>query len=341
MIEGPNPSLRLVGQLDEAFQRPQNDDSAALSLVQEAVSLAQQVAAHALGGAKAMIAGCVLVAKALDRFPQGSAARKAFIDALVHQNVIPRRSSRIGEFDLSKLSMLRKIGENAALLLSEDLIAHLQPGYSVLYHMVRYYEVLDGDHASRIARLADAFSREGHLTRDFLSARIKEAEKRHATKPPPAFDALEKSGELFDLIHAVPTPTDLKRLREHYQSPPPCLRVYERVAKEATAVILVPLKDLATVEDRLLPGCGFSSVSKVYLVHQPSQADVTDVPVIVVAHRSRQPLVYVDWELGDLDLDVLVERLAPGARCKLYLFANTETSGFACLIKDANWESAP
>ena len=132
-------------------------------------------------GARSMIDACVLLHHGMLSCDDENALKDAFLRELASNNVIPKRSSRTGEgFEKSKLSMLRKIGANAGLLLDEHLFKYLEPGRSILFHVVRLYEELQGDHEERVAELVKRFSMQGALSRSFLIGQIKleEAKRR-------------------------------------------------------------------------------------------------------------------------------------------------------------------
>ena len=99
-------------------------------------AVASQIALGIRSGVRALITACVAIVETERLLADDAVLRKAFHDALARENIIPRRSARLGDFDKSKLAMLRKVGENAALLLREELSGYLQPGYSVLYYIV-------------------------------------------------------------------------------------------------------------------------------------------------------------------------------------------------------------
>jgi hypothetical protein len=84
------------------------------------VSLARDVARGFRAGAEAVVYACALLVAALEALAGSPEAISDFIKILVAENIIPRRSARLGDFDRSKLSMLRKIGENVPLLLTRD-----------------------------------------------------------------------------------------------------------------------------------------------------------------------------------------------------------------------------
>jgi hypothetical protein len=290
---------------------------------------------------RSLVLACALLVDWERRLADFPKLLENFRRALARENVIPRRSARLGDFDKSKLAMLRKIGENKALLLSDELGRYLQPGYSVLYYIVRYYEALPGDHESRLAHLVEDFAREGHLSRDFLVARVNELEK--SVKPGPKSsahnwrDTLPSDG--FDLVFATPNHSDLRRLNEFPTDALRCLRVHQEVARNAIAVVRARLADLPIVENKLLPGCGFDGIADVILLRMPSGPTITEAEVMVIGRRSYDnSTADLDWLPEDLDVQALMSRIVPDAKNRLHLFAAEETEGFSCVLGDANWE---
>ncbi len=304
------------------------------------IKLAEEVAFAFFDGVMAVIHACALLVAALSRFEGDIVARETFLKILVEKNVIPRRSHRLGEFNKSKLAMLCKIGENYSLLLSDALRPFLQAGYSVLYYIVRYYEVLDGDHDSRLAQLADVFSREGHLTRDFLVAKVNEIEKAKKAGAKASQHNWNETAPSngFDLIVATPSHSELRRLKEYPSDAVRCLRIHHHIAAKAVVVVRGRLADLPVIENKLLAGCGFDFISNIILVNKPIEPDVTTAEVIVIArHASSSIMSDLEW-LEIQDIRAFASRVAPDAQNKLHLFATEETEGYVCIVGDANLE---
>jgi hypothetical protein len=307
-------------------------------------AIALEVAEGIRSGARSLIGACTLLVDALHRFSSDADLKSAFLAALIRENVIPRRSTRLGDVDNSKLSMLRKIGEQAHLLLSVELSKYLEPGYSVLYHIIRLYEALAGDHEVRIKRLVELFEAEGHLSRDFLITQINVAKQseKEAESANPWLNA--GNGVAFDLVVAtVLDRRHLRRLADDYADRPPlCLKTHERVTKDAVAIIIARLAHLPVIENRLLPSCGFNTISNVLLSRAPFDPDVTDAEAIIFAERGSLERVRVadfQWlpDVEDLDPVVVASRLVPNAKHKLHLFAPKESAGWCSVLGEANW----
>ncbi|MHC6157819.1 hypothetical protein ACVSQB_39435 [Bradyrhizobium elkanii] len=324
-----------------------DSERAFLPSKRDPAALAAEVAEGMLSGAGNVISACVKLNEGERSFAGDPDLTSQFIDALVRENVIPRRSARLGEFDRSKLAMLRKIGEQSSLLLDTEISKYLQPGYSVLYHTIRLYEELPGDHDQRLAKLIEICAAEGHLSREFLILEIKKAQR--TGKPETAEDAqlpvLE--GESYDLILL-----DLRSGRyrsrwsqDYGERMPLFARVHESVSDSAVAICIARLKDLPIVGGKLLPGCGFGTISRALLTQIPADADVTDAELLVIGERggsNRVQLTGFEWLPPEVPLDpvALATRLVPDAVNRLHLFASVETAGWRSVVGDANWSYA-
>ena len=185
-------------------------------------NLASEIARGIQSGARSMIDACVLLHHGMLSCDDENALKDAFLRELASNNVIPKRSSRTGEgFEKSKLSMLRKIGANAGLLLDEHLFKYLEPGRSILFHVVRLYEELQGDHEERVAELVKRFSMQGALSRSFLIGQIKleEAKKEgeNEKSAEPWVPKVKSDGEIsdFDVVLLTPSQDALLRLEQY------------------------------------------------------------------------------------------------------------------------------
>jgi hypothetical protein len=117
------------------------------------VVFASRIGEGMRAGVRSVIGACVLLFEADRLFDTDPRLLDQFFLALVDENVIPKRSARLGNVGKSKFSMLRKIGKHADLLLDDGIFRFLESGYSVLYHVILLYEALPGDHQYRLARL--------------------------------------------------------------------------------------------------------------------------------------------------------------------------------------------
>jgi hypothetical protein len=150
----------------------------------------------------------------------------------------------------------------------------------------------------------------------------------------------------FDLILAIPGPSDLRKLQAYYEGPLPlCLRTGQIIAESSALVVIAALADLAVVCNRLLPFCGFGGASpRILLGRLPVGPEITDEKVIIVAERGPADRAYLSdmaWlSPGELlNPTSLANRLIPGAAKRLILFASETTDGWHCVVGDDNWRT--
>lgn len=306
--------------------------------------LASRVAEGMRAGVRSVVEACVLLFWALQLFDADSNLLEQFRTALVGEKVLPWRSARLG-YEKSHLSMLRKIGEFAFLLLDDTILKYLEPGRSILYYVVRLYEELSGDHQLRVARMVELFEAEGHLSREFLIEQVKKAEKARQPDTPHEDDPWVSANSVrnFDLVLMTAVDRrDIRRMVEYADRSPRCLRIHERVSEDAIGVAIARLVDLPVIENKLLPGCGFASISRVLILQQPADPVVTNAQVVVIATRGARDssdLADFQWLTGGASLDnvSLANRLVPDAENKLHLFATAESDGWNSIIGEANW----
>jgi hypothetical protein len=344
----PEPSLevgqRPLGTLSVVIRSPDTASDVLLGKPDPSI-LAFRIAEGIRSGVRSMIDACILLNEGSRLFKADPGLRDQFIRALADENVIPKRSARLGGFEKSKLSMLRKIGRNADLLLDDKIFRYLEPGRSVLFHTIRLYEELQGDHESRLARLVELFEAQGSLSREFLIEQIKLAERAGQSDVPQAVApwVAGDCAERYDLILITLLDRRVsRRLGEHLVDHPPFMSIHERVANRAIGVAIARLVDLPVIENKLLPGCGFDRVAQLFLLRNPVDPDVTDAQVIVVARRGWRHgdcLVGFQWLFPGEPLDAvaLASRLVPHAKHKLHLFASAESDGWCSIVGDANW----
>jgi hypothetical protein len=310
------------------------------------VALGDLVVSGLRSSVRAVIDACVLVAGTVRRFEGDPGSLYEFLDVLAGGNVIPRKQARLGSKS-SKLSKLRKIGDYAELLGRNEIIKHLEPGYTVNYHVTLLYDALPGDEDARVKRLVQILEAEGGLSREFLIEQTRLAEQAARLQADPEADlwnadTVSARDRDFDLILLTPTRRDLQRLGEDYAGEVPwCLRVHERVAVKAIAMSLPRLRIFRRSEVGLLPSCGFENISHVFLVREPVDADVTGAQVIVIAERGVGGDHIPDFQwLPDgesLDDGYLASRLVPDAKNKLHAFASAPSDGWCSIVGEANW----
>jgi hypothetical protein len=310
------------------------------------IALGDRVVSGLRSTVRAVIDACVLITETVRRFEGDRESLDEFLDVLADGNVIPRKQARLGSKS-SKLSKLRKIGDYAELLCRDEIIEHLEPGYTINYHVTLLYDALAGDEDARVMRLVQILEAEGGLSREFLIQQTRLAEQAARLQADPeadlwSADTVSGRDREFDLILFTPTRRDLQRLGEDYAGEVPWrLRVHERVAVKAAAVVIAKLADFPTIASRLLPSCGFEDISHVFLVREPVDADVTGAQVIVIAERGVGGDHIPDFQwLTDgesLDDGYLASRLVPNAKNKLHAFASAPSDGWCSILGEANW----
>jgi hypothetical protein len=311
--------------------------------------LALEIAHGIRAGARSMIDACVLLHQGLLGCEGDAALKDGFLRALASENVIPKKSSRTGEgFEKSKLSMLRKIGAHADLLLDESLFQFLEPGRSILFHVVRLYEELPGDNQQRKAELVRRFSAQGGLSRRFLIDQIKleeqardKNEKEKSAEPWVSGINAREASQDFDLVLLTPSDDEVRRL-DQYPFDEFSRRFIGdlRLSNDGYAIAVVRLADIGKVE-RLLGAFGFSQVSHVLLTHEPVDPIVTGSTVVLVGERAVTNGIdphALQWLAPGQPLDVhdLAVRLYPNAKNRLHLFASAETDGWCSVIGQAD-----
>jgi hypothetical protein len=312
------------------------------------IVFARSVGEGMRAGVRSVIEACVHLRDGDRLFEADPSLHDQFVRALVDENVIPKRSARLGNVAKSKFSMLRKIGECANFLLDDEIFRFLEPGYSILYHVIRLHEDLPGDHQERTARLVRLFEAQGSLSREFLIEQIdlvNRAREANAVEAPDPWD--KGSVHRFDLVLMTPVQArDIRRLGENYgDRAPRCLSLRERVAKDAICIVIGRIVDLPAIENKLLPGSGFASISRVLLPQEPLISDVTESQVVVIATRGRLKDLCIDrfeWLPRGQALDFLslASQLAPSAKNRVRLFAPAKCDGWCTIVGEANWEPA-
>jgi hypothetical protein len=306
-------------------------------------------------GAQAVIGACVRILEVTTRFRDDPSAIDEFLAPLVDGKIISRSEARLG-LASPKLSKLGAIGQHAEMLCREQVFRYLSPGYTVIYHVTVLFNVLNGDEAHRFEQLVRELESLSPLSREGLIARSKEIKrsKKGASTLPSTSDAENDraaSGPITNLetdcklvLFTPDRQRDLWRLSEDYVAEPEFLRLGERLAEDAVAVVIAQLADIPLIENKLLSIFRFSYVSQVCLVRTPSHADVTDAEVLIIVQRKQRDFaVNFTWlsESDELEAKAIVEQLFPEAGKKLHLFASNGSDGLSgewlSLVGNANW----
>lgn len=300
-------------------------------------------------GVRAVIDACVRTFETVQRFGDDPVSIDAFLAGLVDGNLISRSEARLGKAS-PKLVKLCTIGANCGLLSREEVFEHLVPGYSVIYQALVLYNTLQGSEDDRFNQLVRILREERPVSREALIARTAAAKaaNKGLESVPAAVD--RHVGPVADIRHThdfvLLTPDRTRhfsRLNEDYLDRPGFSQLaHDLLAQEATAVVVARLADLPLIENKLLPMCGFEGMSRVFLIREPLDADVTHAEIAVLAKRGpRDDAIKEEFEWfprGEaLDAALLWSRLAPNATRKLHLFASEKRNGWTSIIGEANW----
>ena len=303
-------------------------------------------------GPRAVIDGCARTSEAIERFREQPQAIDEFMAVLADGGVISHREAKLG-LSSPKLSMMCQVGAHAELLCRDEVLEYFIStgcaGYTLFYQTAVLYRSFQGNDRSRFDQLIQTLRAKRPDSRQSLidlTKLVKKAQVNAGGRLDEA-SAFDIASAKFDLIYTQLNQRPiLRRLGEDQADKlPRCLRVHERVSDEALAVIVARLADLPIVENRLLPGFGFASVTRIFLLRNPNDADVTDEQVVVVAARNRRSaerLPDFQWLPDEelVDADSLVLRLAPHAMNKLHVFATAEAQGWCSIVDEANWSHA-
>jgi len=243
-------------------------------------------------GVRAVIDACVRTFETVQRFSDDPDSIDAFLAGLVDGNLISRNEARLGKAS-PKLVKLCTIGAHRRLLSREEVFQHLAPGYSVIYQAVVLYNTLRGSEDDRLEQLVRILREERPVSREALIARTaaeKEANKVLEAAPAAMGHSVEPVDDIRHTHELVLLTPDrqrvLRRLNEDYVDRPYfCQLAHDLVAKQATAVVIARLANLPLIENKLLPMCGFEGVSRVLLIRDPLDADVTHAEIAVLAER--------------------------------------------------------
>lgn len=295
-----------------------------------------------------IIDAAVMVKDALDRFRQDRNALDGFIRALVSGGVVAEGDARLGE-RASKLSAYRKVGEHSSLLL--EMLHYFDPSLYIYYDVVRLFEALGRDkHA--LERRLKVMAQLG-VSRESLLQEIRNLKsgKRHSPTPPLSKDIVPSGSHhpvkiatgQFGLVLATPTKSDIQLLARDMAddvNTPECMRVHERTSSTAILLVTSRIVDLPVVVRRLLPYCGFSSASHIFLLDSPKEHDVTQCHVMTVSARGDYPIASAELSnavakgLGPL---TIAADLATEDDGRLHLFADRTSPGWTSIVGSANW----
>jgi hypothetical protein len=300
-------------------------------------AIAEELIARWRAAPESVIAACRILVGAVEEFGPSSPAFSSFLGKLVSGKVLSENDALSGMRKNGKLSMLKKIGEHADLLLSEPLLPLLSPGYSVLYQIALLIEDVGFESAkSIVASLGPGFVRE-----DIISA------KPNGSNPPPADqDSQDVILEPSELLVATPSKREIRLFGQTYAEADALDRSLRRPhsAENSGLVILIPMLAFGVAERELLPLLGFNKISRVFLLGDHNVAEVTNRRLILTAERGSMRSEDLEVSLlADPPLDILAiaDRLFPRAGRKCHLFADRRTSDWHSLVGSENWIEEP
>ena len=297
-----------------------------------------------------IIDAAVLVKDALDRFRQDRDALDGFIRALVGGGVVAEGDARLGE-RASKLSAYRKVGEHSGLLL--EVLHYFDPSLYIYYDVVRLFEALGRDKRALERRLK-VMAQLG-VSRETLQEEIRnlKSRKRQSSTPSLSKDVVPSGSHhpikiatgQFGLVLATPTKSDIQLLARDMAddvSAPECMRVHERTSSTAVLLVTSRIIDLPIVVRRLLPYCGFSGASHVFLLDSPKEHDVTQCKVMTVSSRGNYPIEAAKLSSAITKghgLLTIAADLATEDDGRLHLFADHTSIGWTSIVGSANWSA--
>lgn len=296
-----------------------------------------------------IIDAAVLIRNDLDRFQQNRDAVNGYVGALTAGGVLAEGDARLGE-NASKLSVYRKVGEHANLL--SGLCHYFDPSLYVYYDVVRFFEALGRDERALENRL-QAMARLG-VSRESLQQAIRDLRSTKQLLPAsplvqedipssPGTQIITPTGE-FGLVFATPSKSDIRLLArdlvDSAVSTPRCLKVHERTAQTAVLLAASRVIDLPIVVQRLLPYCGFSDASHVFLMEDAQGHDITECRALTVSTRGDYPIaaskLSEDIAKG-LSPFALAADLATEDDGRLHLFADEASLGWTSIVGADNW----
>jgi hypothetical protein len=108
-------------------------------------SYADRFLHHRACSVKEEVAGDVALTEGIANFRNDKENLERLLNALVAKKAISKDEANVALEGKSMISMLNKIGQHADVVLHEKILPFLQPGYSVLYQLVRLYEDLEAN----------------------------------------------------------------------------------------------------------------------------------------------------------------------------------------------------
>lgn len=109
-------------------------------------ALACRILRHRGASVKEEVTGDAVLGEAVSKLRDDKEKLKQLMVALVDARVLSSEEADLGpDASKSRLCKLMKIGEHAEVILHEQILPFLQPGYSVLYQLVLLYKILEAN----------------------------------------------------------------------------------------------------------------------------------------------------------------------------------------------------
>ena len=287
-------------------------------------------------------------------------ALDVFVKKLREAKFLPKSDEVAPKAKNSKLSMLKKIGQWAHILLHEKILPLLigAPAHSSLYQVALLTEAIPGDEPSKVRQLSEILDAlDGDLRRETLigcrnalaQSEIQEqsSEPHGSNNASPPNDSVNAgaTGGNADLVVASLTPAVLRWFERDYADPSFLDRglVVPPIAKDAVFVIFARLTDYPVIQTEVLWRYGFARSTRLMLIHRASGPDLLDAQIAIVAERGDASVVLPEksWLADDDSFNpiAIAEALFPTAKTKHSVFASAQTDGWFTTVGDANWRA--
>jgi len=150
-------------------------------------SFAKRFVAHRATSVEEEVSSTVVLSEGLTAFATDETLMKEFLLELARAKILTAAEVAEGvtaKTSSSTVSRLKKIKQNAKVILHPKILPYVQPGYSVLYELALLYEAIEDirgieDADAAIAKLHDLLvSSDGPATREWLKS------ERNSLRPP-------------------------------------------------------------------------------------------------------------------------------------------------------------
>ena len=320
-----------------------------------------RVAAYWSGGIDSIISACVGVNEGVRAFGMQRQRLRMFLAPLVTAGMLTKNEERLGR-SAPKLSMFIRIGKTAEVLRQPAIKEHLEPEISIIYQLCNMHvEIAKDDGTERageeIARIVATRPSRAWLideTKRRKQARTetKPAPTDQPTEPPRVGQTLKELGTAkhrFGLVLITPGSADMAHLRPAYAPGylASCLPLLPVLDEDGIVVVIAArVSNLPEIFDKLLPICGIDRHLLTLFPRNSVCIDGSDDEVIVVAKRGDVQVVLIadqrsPADAGRIDFTRIAERLRPGEKRRLHIFAEAETDGWISIGRHSTWDKEP